>query len=402
MTPMRHTWAIFLFGFASGVPYPWVNDALATWLRSEGWSVPALAWLGYAGLPYALKVLWAPLLDRLVPPLLGRRRGWIALTQAVCAVVLAGLAMHGPSPVGPVVVLVSLLALASASQDIAVNAWTIETTPITGRTAAAGWSVWGYRLALLVSGGVLLNLAAACGWRWALLGAAGLLLIGSIGLWLAEEPAPVPRTAIDAGWWSPFKELWAGMGPALPLLLAVVLCYRLPDGAAGAVSGAFMTDRFALADLGAVRAVAGLVAAALGAALAAWLAVRWSPRAVLILGVLAMALSNLSYAAVEIGTLAGRSGLGVVVLIDQGAGAAAGTALAGVLMGCCRAPFAASQYALLTALMALGPFLVRPMAVLQPTLGWSGYFLATMLAALPVLALLSLPGLSLVRRPDPR
>jgi MFS transporter, PAT family, beta-lactamase induction signal transducer AmpG len=396
--PPRLWPALALLGFASGLPQPLVDATLSTWLTKAGYSKAELVHVGYVTLPFALKVLWAPLVDRFVPlPGLGRRRGWLLACQLVLALGIAGLACVDPAGgVAPIVLAAALVALASATQDLVVNGYTCDALPPERLAAGAGLSVWGYRVAWLVSGGVALIVADSYGWRAAYGAMAALLSLGALGTWLAPEPAGLtPPATLRAAVVEPLREWRATLGARqLGLLLLFVLLYKLPDGLANLLAVPFQATLYELTSLGLWRSVIGLVGAALGVALAAWATPRLGVlRALFVFGVL-QAVSNLGYVGLEQGWWGGLPGLIGVNLVENLCGALAASAFVGYLMSFCSSGSAATQYALLSAVTLLGPHLLRePIVGLQRHVGWSGFFALTALAALPgLLLLLALRG----------
>jgi PAT family beta-lactamase induction signal transducer AmpG len=388
------TWpALLLLGFASGLPYALVDSTLMAWLQKAGWTKEELVWAGYVALPYMLKVVWAPVVDRLIPPWLGRRRGWLLGTQLAVAVGLVVMSYCDPvANAGLLLAAATLAAFASATQDLAVNGYTIDAVPADRLASGAALSVWGYRVALLVSGGLALVAADSWGWQMAYLLMAALLLPGMVGTVLAPEPQQLAApTTWRAAVVEPLADFNRRLGPGgLAMLLGLVLLYRLTDGLAGMLTSPFLVDAgYNLTALGLTRSWVGLAGAAIGAGLAAWSCLRLGMVPCLWIFGLAQAFSNLGYVGIELGWWGGLSGLIGVLLVDTACGAAAGTAFVGWLMGFCTPALSATQYALLTAVTVLGPHLLRPLIAPRiETIGWSGFFLLTIVAALPGLVLL--------------
>lgn len=383
--------ALLLLGFASGLPFPLVAGTLGTWLAAEGVGVRDIALVGYATLPFALKPLWAPLVDRWVPPL-GRRRGWLALAQLACLASLLWLAAIGPGAgLWTVGLAAGLAALAGATQDLALGGYTAEALPAERLALGAGLSVWGYRLAVLVSGGLALNVVPFLGWGGVYLAMALLLALGLVGTLIAPEPpGAVPPASLAAAVYEPLADFRRRLGwGGFALLLAFALLYKLPDGVAALVLDPFLVRHFDLASLGLVRSLAGLAAAALGTLAAGWAVARGHLAAALWVGAVLMALSNLAYAAIDRGVFAGMPGLLATVLIDQACNAAAGTALVACLLSFCGSSAAATQYALLSAVSVVAPHLVRPWGGLPERIGWTPFFLLTCALALPGMVVLA-------------
>lgn len=391
--PKRMWPALALLGFACGLPQPLIDATLATWLRSVGWSTEDIVHFGWVTLPLTLKVLWAPVVDRLVPPFLGRRRGWLVLMQGAILIGLTWLAYSDPTGSPWMLVAAAVLvAIGAATQDLVANGYTCDALPPERLPAGAGLWVWGYRVAMPLSSGVAVVFAEWWGWKVAYLIMAAGVVPGLIGTLLAPMPL---RSEAPVSWREalvePVREFHCRLGGAgFALLLAFVMCYRLPDGTAGLVIPAFQTDQFAnLTGLGLTRTWVGIVGAGLGALLAAWCAARIGVmRSLLLLG-LAQAGSNLGYVGLALGWWGGMVGLSAVLLIDAICGAAAAAVFVGYLMGFCTARGSATQYALLFAAFGLTPHLLRPVvAEVRPELGFAGFFLVTILVAIPGLWLL--------------
>ena len=195
---------LLLLGFSSGLPLflTGAGKTIQAWMTTAHVSLATIGWFSLAGLPYSLKFLWAPALDRYVPPFLGRRRGWLVITQVALLIAIAAMAFHDPvTGLRMLAVNAMLIALFSASQDIVGDAY--RTDVLSEREMGAGASVWvlGYRLAMLVAGSAALVLADRISWPTVYLLLASLMLIGIVGSILAPEPvlreAP-PRTLAEA------------------------------------------------------------------------------------------------------------------------------------------------------------------------------------------------------------
>ncbi len=388
--------ALLLFGLSSGLPQPLVDGTFSTWLSKAGYSTSELLAIGYVTLPYSLKVLWAPLVDRFVPPFLGRRRGWILACQLA---LIAGLgAMAGLEPradFGLLVLMAAVVALASATQDLAVQGYACDALPVERLAAGAGLTVWGYRCAWLVSNGLILIVAGdeRFGWSGAYAAMALLLGLGVLGTFLAPEPARVaPPATLRATLVEPLAEWRRTLGArGVALLLGFVLLYRLPDMVANLLAQPFLASLYDLSALGLYRGGIGLAGAAVGVALAGWAMPRLGTLRALFLFGLAQAASNLGYVGLVDGRWwSGTSGLVGVLFVESVCGALAATAFVAYLMSFCRSGSAATQYALLTTVTLLGPHLLRgPSAAVSERLGWSGFFVLSTALVLPILVVLS-------------
>jgi PAT family beta-lactamase induction signal transducer AmpG len=383
---------LLLLGFASGLPLALTAGTLQAWLAAENVEIVAIGWFALVGQPYTYKFLWAPLMDRYVPPFLGRRRGWLLVTQVLLAAAIAFMGTLTPAHsvwlLGATALAVAFL---SASQDIVFDALRADWLEPGERGAGAAVSVLGYRIAMLVSGAGALILADQwLGWHAAYWLMAALMGVGMVATWFVVEPAAdggAPRT-LDEALLQPFAEFFARRG-ALALLALVVL-YKLGDAFAGNLTTTFLLrgPGFSLTEVGAINKGFGLAATILGAlAGGALMAKMRLYRALLVFGVL-QAVTNLGFMLLAAG---GKSYALMVAVIGMenlcgGMGTAAYVAL---LMALCDRRFSATQYALLSALSAVGRVYVGPSAgYLVAAFGWVQFFFFTFLIALPGLALL--------------
>src|SRR5579885_1725017 len=185
----RRIGVTLLLGFSSGLPLALSGSTLQTWLATLHLDITTIAAFSLAGLPYSLKFLWAPLLDRYLPPFLGRRRGWILIMQLLLAFVLGLMAVTDPTSALPrMAELAALLAFLSASQDIVYDAYRTEILPPRERGLGAAMTVGGYRLGMIVSGALVLVLSGRIGWRDSYLMMALLMLVAMLPTFLGPEP----------------------------------------------------------------------------------------------------------------------------------------------------------------------------------------------------------------------
>ena len=383
---------LLLLGFSSGLPLALTAGTLQAWLAAENVDIVAIGWFALVGQPYTYKFLWAPFMDRYVPPFLGRRRGWLLVTQVLLAAAIAF--MGTLTPVDSVWLLGATaltVAFLSASQDIVFDALRTDWLERDERGAGAAVSVLGYRIAMLVSGaGVLILADQWLGWHAAYWLMAALMGVGMVATWFVVEPeaqGAVPKT-LDEAVIKPFAEFFAREG-AVALLLLVVL-YKLGDAFAGNLTTTFLLrgPGFSLTEVGAINKGFGLAATIFGAlAGGALMAKMRLYRALLVFGVL-QALTNLGFMLLA---ASGKSYALMVTVIGLenlcgGMGTAAYVAL---LMALCDRRFSATQYALLSALSAVGRVYVGPVAgYLVVGFGWEMFFFFTFLIALPGLAVL--------------
>jgi PAT family beta-lactamase induction signal transducer AmpG len=378
--------AVLLLGFSSGLPLALTGGTLQAWLTVSGTDLLTIAWFSWIGIPYLLKFIWSPLMDRYVPPFLGRRRGWMLLTQLA---LVAGICAMAVSPPDAKLWLLGCLALwvafASASQDIVIDAYRTDLLPAAERGMGAAVSVLGYRVAMLASGGLALILADQIGWRLTFFAMAGLMGIGLATSLAAPEPAlrGTPPRSLRAAVVEPLRDLLSRRG-ALQLL-ALIALYKFGDALAGTLTTAFLIRGvgFSLTDVGTINKALGLVSLLAGGLFGGLLLVRMSlARALLLFGAL-QAISNLSFALLA---WAGKSYPLLVFAVGfenlaSGMGTAAFVAFA---MALCSQSFSATQYALLSALASLGRILFGPVTgALVEAAGWANFFALTFVAALP-------------------
>jgi PAT family beta-lactamase induction signal transducer AmpG len=378
--PTRLAW-IGLFAFTSGLPFGIFKDFAPVWLREGGLPVETIGWLSLLAAPWSLKVLWSPLVDRF-----GSRRRWISGSLLAASAALLLLAIEGVQT-GPALPLLLLaFTLASATQDIAVDAYTIGILHKGEEGPANGVRVTLYRLALVAAGGLAVALSAPLGWPATLLVLA-LVLAGLGGL---AALAPRRATEIRSLDWG---ELWRGLlawfsrPGALPLA-AFILLYKWPDAALGPMIRTFRVDAGLdageIGSLAAPELLATVLGAWCGAAIVARLGVL---RGLLICG-LAQALSNLAYAAADLSG-GGYAAILAACIVESFCGGLGTTAFLALLMRVCEKQRAAVEYALLSALFALtrdltGAFSGEGVAAL----GYAGWFAVTSLFAIPGLLLL--------------
>ncbi len=388
----RRVAVTLLLGFASGLPLALTSGTLQAWMTVEGVDITTIGIFTLAGLPYTWKFLWAPLMDRFVPPALGRRRGWILLTQLLLMAGIAAMGSlspaHAPWALAGLAVLV---AFSSASQDIVVDAYRTDLLKERERGVGAAVSVLGYRVAMLISGALALILADRIGWHETYWLMAGLLMIGmGATLWGPEPDAEVraPRSLEDAVV-EPLREFFSRDG-ALWLLLLIVL-YKLGDAFAGSLTTAFLIRGagFSPTDVGTINKGMGLAATILGVLFGGTLMVKLRLyKALMVFGVL-QALSNLAFMWLA---AAGNSYplMVLAVAVENLSGGMGTAAFVALLMALCNHRYTATQYALLSALAAVGRVYVGPASgFLVEAAGWVSFFFFTFLAALPGLALLA-------------
>ena len=389
----RRVAPLLALGFASGLPLALTGGTLQAWATLEQVSLQEIGFLTLVGTAYTLKFLWAPLIDRYVPPFLGRRRGWMLVMQVLLAIGIMAMGLMSPGQsLLPLALLAVAVAFCSATQDIAFDAYRSDVLRKEERGAGAALSVLGYRLAMLTSGGLALILAdqwLGWGYTYMLMGAL-MLVVALATLWAPEPevPAQTPRS-LSRAVFEPFKEFFC-RPEALTVLLLIVL-YKLGDAFAGALSTTFLLRAagYSATEVGTVNKLLGLTATIVGALTGGALMAKLGLYRSLMLFGLLQAISNLGFWVISVGPHSVwlmAAGVGLENLCG-GMGTAAFVAL---LMGLCNREFSATQFALLSALSAVGrTYLAGP---LTPPLvlfaGWPTFFLMTVAIALPGLLLL--------------
>jgi len=389
----RRVGVMLLLGFASGLPLALTTGTLQAWATADGLDIKTIGFLTLVGSAYTLKFLWAPLMDRFVPPLLGRRRGWMLVTQCLLIVSIATMGAFRPSTsIYALALMAVIVAFCSASQDIAYDAYRTDVLRKEERGAGAAVSVFAYSITIHVSGGLALVLADSyIGWRATYLVMAALMLVGVITTWYAPEPevaAQPPRTLAEAVT-GPLRDFFSRRGAILALLLIVL--YKLGDAFAGSLTTAFLIRGvgFSVTEVGAINKILGLIATIFGALAGGALMTKLSLyRALMFFGVL-QAVTNLGFWYLAITPKAYWS-MATVVGLENLCGGMGTAAFVAFLMALCRVRYSATQYALLSALAAVGrTYLAGPLSgVMVEAFGWPAFFAWTFVIALPGLALM--------------
>ncbi|BDU72235.1 AmpG family muropeptide MFS transporter [Mesoterricola silvestris] len=383
---------VALMGFASGLPLYLTGFTLKAWLTEAGLDLRAIGLFGLVTQPYALKFLWAPVLDRFLPPFLGRRRGWMVLFQGALCLLLVLMALADPRvSVSRLALLGLMVAFASASQDIVVDAWRREAFAERDLGLANAVHIGAYRVAMLASGAGALVLAQAAGWRATYLAMAGLMAVGALGTFLAWstdariQPPKTLREAVTA----PLAQLLKR--PAIAEILAFCLLYKIGDQLADAMSAPFLLRGmgFTKLQIGATTKTVGMVSIILGGILGGLLMKKLSLKRALLLFGFCQAASILAFWALS--HLGPRLAvLTVALALENLSFGMGGTAFATFIMLLCDRRFTATQYALLSSLLAITRgYLTAPAGWFALRFGWSGYFLACAIVAIPGLLLLA-------------
>lgn len=385
--------ALILLGFSSGLPLLLTSKTLQAWMTTAKVDLTTIGLFSLVALPYSLKFLWAPLLDRFVPPFLGRRRGWLLVTQVALIVAIAAMSTHDPrTGLQMLAVNAFVIAFLSASQDIAVDAY--RTDVLDHREMGAGASVWvmGYRIALIVTGSVAFLLADKMPWPKVYIALSGLLLVGVVGSFIAPEPkvqeAP-PRTLGEAVRF-PFQEFFqrAGMGQGLAVL-AFIVFYKFSDSLAGNMTTPFLLQTgFTQTEIGVVLGGIGMISTIVGTLVGGSIVAKLGINRALWIFAVFQALSNFAYYGLAIVGKNSQFMTAAIVIENMGLGFVT-AALIAFLMSVCNRKYSATQFALLSSLMAASrDIIVAPGGKIAESVGWPMFFIITVLAGIPALLLL--------------
>ncbi|RLJ38102.1 AmpG family muropeptide MFS transporter [Acidovorax sp. 106] len=402
-------------GFSAGLPLLLVLGTLSFRLREAGIDRSTIGYLSWVGLAYGFKWVWAPLVDRLPIPLLthwlGRRRSWLLLSQCLVVAGLVGMALADPrDALGPIVWCALAVAFGSATQDIALDAFRIESADANHQAALAASYQTGYRLAMIWAGAGVLWIAdrsevlPALGqaasyqnqaWMAAYLVMAVSMVVGMVTVLFSNEPARVqlPPAKNLAVWLQgavvePFADFLRRYGWHAALILALIAVYRISDVVMGIMANPFYVDMgYTKAEVATVTKIYGVVMTLLGAFVGGVLSMRFGVMRILMLGALLSAGSNLLFA-----WLAGHghdvTALIAVVSADNLAGGVASAAFIAYLSSLTNVSYSATQYALFSSMMLLLPkFLAGFSGDFVNAFGYGQFFTSTALLGLPVLLL---------------
>ncbi len=398
----RGLWLMLAFGFVSGLPLFLSGFTLKQWLAEGGISLSAIGFAGYAGLFYTLKFLWAPVLDHVAPPgpfaRFGRRRGWILFVQPFLVLGCLALAFSD-APHAPLAAVAAsaLIALSSATQDIAIDAWRIETFPPRLQGAANSVYVWGYRVGMLTSGSGVLWAAGSIGWHGALLVIAAIAAACMLVTLAAAEPA-LPKSFVRGrgGIGGFLAALADTLGeflrrPGAWAILLFVGLFNLGNGIAGAfLSPFYLSLGFNRAAVAAATSVPSLLATIIGIGVGGWIVARAGVgRALLLTGIVQTVLM-IMYVLLSLSP-GSHTMLFVTVMVEAFTHAMATSAFLAYLSTLTAVEHTATQFALLTSLAPLpGDLVGGASGALAESVGWTAYYGVATLAALPAMALMLL------------
>lgn len=417
--------AMLFLGFSAGLPFMLVFSTLSAWLRDVGIERTTIGMLSWVGLIYSLKFFWAPVVDRMtiigLTRWLGRRRSWMLLGQIGIVLALMQLAASDPvaDGLGFIVAAALLLAFSSATQDIALDAWRIESAPAAEQGALAAGYQLGYRVAIIVGSALAMWIAADAGWAIAYLAMACFALIGVVTTFIVDEPrrcvqdtafgqerrviqfvagkAHWPEGLRSAGAWftgavvCPFSDFFTRFGrPLAIVVLALVCTYRLTDFTMGVMANPFYLDLgYSLKQIAAVAKFFSSFATIIGVLAAGVLVAKLGALRSLSLGLVLTIVTNLAFMTLAFIDEPNSAALALIVSSDNFAMAIAGTAFMAYLSSLTSAAYTATQYALFSSLYALpGKMLMGLSGAFVDHFGYPLFFIYTSLLSLPALILI--------------
>jgi PAT family beta-lactamase induction signal transducer AmpG len=392
---------VLALGFASGLPLLLTYSTLQAWLATVGVRRAALGAIALVGTSYSFKFVWAPLIDRVPPPLpLGRRRGWGITIQILLIAAILALGSCDPKHNLPrMAVLAVVVAFLSASQDIVIDAWRVESLASDQQAPGAAMLQSGYRIGMLAAGAGALFIAASAGWFAAYATMAALLGLGLLVFLFSPEPkVPAEKSYVAPSVWKtilhslykaviePFRDFMHR--PLWPVILIAIFGYKLGEAMAGVMSTPlYISLGFTLPEIAAASKVFGFFSIVAGALIGGVVTTRWGIRRSLIVCGVLQSLGNLFFVLQAVG--GHRIGyLALCVTAENLTGAMAGTALITYLSSLCSPAFTATQFALLASLASLGRTVVASSGgALSERIGWVRFFLLTSVVGLPALIL---------------
>lgn len=386
----RRVLSLLGLGFSSGLPLALTGATLQAWLSSENVDLQIIGIFSLVGLPYTLKVAWAPLLDRFSLPWMGRRRGWILFWQLALAVNIFAIGFIHPATMPWLVGFMALaIAFSSAGQDIVIDAYRADVLKEEELGAGAATTVVGYRIALLVSGAAALILSDHLSWKNVYALMAGLMLAGTLFTFTAPEPVekPTPPRSLKEAIWGPLQSYFRRSGAVE--MLCFIMVFKLADAIAGAMTTPFLLDiGFTRTDVGTVNKAFGLISTILGTLAGGGIIAKIGVNRSLWIFAFLQAFSNLAFTMLA---LMGPNYPAMVTAIgiENLCGGMGTAAFIAFMMSLCDRRFTATQYALLTSFMAVSRVLAGiPTGFMAASLGWPTFYAVSVLGALPGILLL--------------
>ena len=392
-------------GFSAGLPFLLVFSTLSAWLRDAEVSRATIGFFSWVGITYSIKVLWAPVIDRLpifiLTSRLGRRRSWMLIAMVGVAVGLLGMAGVDPTrDLQTVALLALLVAFSSATQDVAIDAYRIEIVEEQFQGAMAATYQFGYRIALLMAGGGALLMADIISWAWAYTILAGMMSVGVFTVFLISEPdngdIVIDKTSNVVAWFlsavcKPFVDFFARNGSFAILILLFVGVFRISDLLLGVMANPFYIDMgFTLTEIGVVTKFYGTIATIVGAFVGGLLVVKFGILRPLLLAAVLLAVTNLLFAFLA------AAGADLLLLTgtitaDNFSAGLGGAVFIAYLSSLTNRLYTATQYALFTSLMTLpGKFLGGFTGIFVDSYGYVQFFIIAALAGIPAILLVGI------------
>ncbi len=391
----KRLFVILLMGFSSGLPLLLTLSTLTYWLAKEHVDRTSIGLFASVGIPYSFKFLWAPLLDQIRPPFLGRRRGWAIIIQLCLAASIVAMGFTDPAVNAWWTAAAAIVvAFFSASQDIVIDAYRIEILPEEEQGAGAAATQVGYRFGLLAAGAGALAVSDFVSWLWVFIMLAALVGVGIIAFLIAPEPQipQVERRETFADWFqrsviAPFVDFMNRRGVVVILLF--VLTYKVGEAISGTMATPFYVELgFTGVEIAAVSKVFGIIATLVGTLAGGLVVARFGIMRALMLGGILQALGILLFAILA---AKGHDMVWLTVAIggDNFVSGLGSAAFVAYLSALCNVAFTATQYALLTSFMAVGRTLLSSgSGWLSERLGWTDFFIVSTGLAIPGLLLL--------------
>tara|TARA_R110001583_G_scaffold423_7_gene4035 strand:- start:17857 stop:19230 length:1374 start_codon:yes stop_codon:yes gene_type:complete len=422
---------LFLFGFSAGLPILLVFSTLSFWLREAGVSRASIGFFSWIALAYAFKWIWSPFVDRLSIPLLtpwlGRRRSWLLLSQISITLSLIGMAMSDPQQNLTLFAICALVvAYSSATQDIVIDAFRIESAPEKFQAAMAAAYMTGYRLAMIMAGAGSLAIAAwasssqayqLSAWSTSYFVMAACMGVGIITTFIAKEPAykstelqkhkqavsshlsesQIPSALVRFMTWldiaivAPFADFFKRYGQHAILILLLIGTYRISDIVMGIMANPFYVDMgYSKGEVAAISKVFGVIMTLVGAGLGGILLTRYSTYSILFLGAFLVVITNFIFAVLA---FVGKdlTLLTLIISMDNVSAGIATTAFITYISKLTNIEFSATQYALFSSMMLLFPkFIAGFSGVYVDSFGYVNFFVGSALIGVPVLGLIVL------------
>lgn len=379
---------VFLLGFSSGLPMALISSTLQAWYADSGMSILATGALSLISLPYAYRMFWGPILDRYSLCALGKRRSWIVTMQVFLLVGFNVMAWFTPEQHPHLLAFIALiLACCSATQDIAIDAHRTEFLPVTQHALGASLAVFGYRLALLVSGGLALVMASSWGWANTYRFMGVMMILGIGAALFSPEPSVSDdkKNSFSLSFIAPIKDLLAR--PGITALLLFIFCYKLGEAFTTTTSGIVMPFLiqglgFSLDTIGYINKILGITSILAGGLVAGLVLLRYSLYSTLLCFGLLQALTNVLFVVLAVvgnNTLL----LALAVFADNFAAGMGSTALVALFMRLVNQHYTGTQFSILVALSTLPRIISGPIAAsIQMSIGWVGLYQLSVVCAL--------------------